>query len=104
MPEQPPPMPFNFVATIMDNTDGQRIGRACVIFKADIPSDHPKMEEYAIQMVEHIEAVSKILERPKHTLLLVTFRLRDPLTVPDEDDCLTIFTRQYTEHTALGRA
>ncbi len=104
MPEQPPPMPFNLAATVMGNAHGQRIARACVIFKADIPADHPQMEAYAVQMVEHIEAVSEILERPKHTLLLVTFKLREPLAVPDEADCLTIFTRQYTEHTVAGSA
>ena len=104
MPEQPPPMPYNMAATVMDNSDGQRVARACVVFKADIAAENPQMEAYAMQMVEHIEAVSEILERPHHTLLLVTFKLRDPLSVPDEDDCVTVFTRQYTEHTIMGRA
>jgi hypothetical protein len=104
MVEQPPPMPYNMAATVMDNTDGQRVARACVVFKSDMPADHPQMEAYAIQMVEHIEAVGEMLERPNHTLLLVTFKLRDPLAVPSEDDCVTIFTRQYTEHTVMGRA
>jgi hypothetical protein len=51
-----------------------------------------------------VVAVKEVLERSDRSLLLVAVTQRDPLAVLGEADCKSVFLRQYTEHTVMGRA
>lgn len=104
IPEDAPAMPFNMAVTIMDNSGGQRRARAGMILKADVPANHVQMQDFVKHAVDDVEAVRDILAQPEHSLLLVAFKQHDPLSVLGESDCLSVFVRQYTEHTVLGNA
>lgn len=99
-----PPMPFNIAATVMDKTGGQRVARACIIFKCDIPANHPQMGEYIGSIMNGVKEIGSLLTKPAHSLLLVEFKMRDPEALPDEEDCLQVFARQNMEHSVQGSA
>lgn len=97
-------MPHNFVASVMDDRNGQRGIRGSVIFKSDVGADHPGMAAFTRQVMETIPAFADMLEDYAQTVVLVSFAIRDPLAILDGDDCKSVFTRQYTEHVTEGRA
>lgn len=99
-----PPLPVSMAATVMDNSGGQRIARACMIVKSDMEATDPRMQVSMREVVDHVDAVGEVLARSDHSLILVTFKLHDPWAVLGEVDCATVFARQYTEHTVMGRA
>ncbi len=98
------PLAVSLAATVIDNSGGQRLARACMIVKSDMAATDPRIQASIREVVDHVEAVREVLARPDHSLILVTFKLHDPLAVLDEADCTTVFARQYIEHTVLGRA
>ena len=98
------PLPVSFAATVMDNSGGRRIAQACMIVKSDMEATDPRVQASMREVVDHVEAVGEVLAKPDHSLILVTFKLHDPWAVLGEADCATVFARQFTEHTIMGRA
>jgi hypothetical protein len=72
--------------------------------KTDIPLEDPRMQGYVKTVLDSVVAVKEVLERSDRSLLLVAVTQRDPLAVLGEADCKSVFLRQYTEHTVMGRA
>jgi hypothetical protein len=104
LPDPLPPMSDNMVATIMNDAGGKWQAVAAIIFKSDLPSAHPQLLNYTVELVKAVEAIKAMVSRPDHSIIIVALKLRDPLAGLSEEDCKTVYVRQYTLHTVSGSA
>jgi hypothetical protein len=59
LPDPLPPMSDNMVATIMNNAGGKRQAVAAIILKSDLPSAHPQLLNYTVELAKAVEAIKE---------------------------------------------